>query len=209
MPDGRQLAVTSGDAGDVLIATVEHGRVTLQQLTRTPAWEGFSGGGGPGQPRRPDRTPALASPEFSPDGHWLAYVSDVSGRQEVYVQAYPGSGPPTPVSIEDGWNPAWHANGRELFFLSYGDAAAKKARMMVAGFEPGSPPRVGAPRPLFEFGWNDLRFWCTPIRCYDVAPDGQRFFVVQERPAVALPPVTHINLIQNWFEELKAKVPKQ
>jgi hypothetical protein len=50
-------------------------------------------------------------------------------------------------------------------------------------------------------------FACEPLRCYDTAPDGQRFFTVQRRPAPPQPPVTHVNLIQNWFEELKARVP--
>jgi hypothetical protein len=60
---------------------------------------------------------------------------------------------------------------------------------------------------LFEFDHRDLSFVCTPVRCYDVAPDGQRFYTRQSR---TLPPpavVTHINLTLNWFEELKAKVP--
>ncbi len=79
--------------------------------------------------------------------------------------------------------------------------------MMAAGFEPGSPPTLGTPRRLFEFDSSDLRFACLPVRCYDVAPDGQRFYGVQARPVPPLPPVTHINLVLNWFEELKAKVP--
>jgi hypothetical protein len=52
-----------------------------------------------------------------------------------------------------------------------------------------------------------LYFHCIPVRCYDVAPDGQRFYVMQQRTLPPPPPVTHINLILNWFEELKAKVP--
>jgi len=66
--------------------------------------------------------------------------------------------------------------------------------------------RVARPKALFDFDVITMRFGCTPLRCYDVAPDGQRFFATR-MPAPPVTPVTHINLIQNWFEELKAKVP--
>lgn len=68
--------------------------------------------------------PLLASagaerwPEFSPDGRWLAYGADATGRGEVYVQPYPGPGPRVQVSVGGGISPAWHANGRELFSRS-------------------------------------------------------------------------------------------
>jgi hypothetical protein len=79
--------------------------------------------------------------------------------------------------------------------------------MMAVDFEPGSRPRIGHPRSLFEFDPRDLALACTPLRCYDVAPDGQRFYARQARNPPPPPVVTHINLVQNWFEELKAKVP--
>jgi hypothetical protein len=60
---------------------------------------------------------------------------------------------------------------------------------------------------LFEFDRRELDFQGYPSRRYDVTPDGQRFYVVQWRIPPPPPVVTHINLIQNWFEELKAKVP--
>ncbi len=78
--------------------------------------------------------------------------------------------------------------------------------MMVARFEPSSLPRLGPPRRLFEVA-DDLPFACIPVRCYDVAPDGQRFYVTQARMPPPPPVVTHINLVLNWLEELKAKVP--
>jgi hypothetical protein len=95
--------------------------------------------------------------------------------------------------------------------------------MMAVDFVPGSPPplgsargglsavegpRIGRPRVLFEFdGLRGLNFACIPSRCYDVALDGQRFYATQSAAPPPPPVVTHINLIQNWFEELKAKVP--
>ena len=145
-------------------------------------------------------------PAFSPDGRWLAYGSGVSGRIEIYVQPYPGSGAAELVSIEGGLSPAWNPNGRELFFV--GNPLPKgKWRMMAVDFAPGSPPRIGRPHTLFEFELGDLGFMCSPLRCYDVAPDGQRFYAVRHGTPPPPPVVTHISLIQNWFEELKAKVP--
>ena len=78
--------------------------------------------------------------------------------------------------------------------------------MMVATFQLGASPRIGTPRPLFEVG-DELNFSSWPVRGYDVAADGLRFYVTQDRPSPPQPPVTHINLIFNWLEELKAKVP--
>jgi len=68
-------------------------------------------------------------------------------------------------------------------------------------------PRIGRPQTLFEFDPGDLSFSCLPGRCYDVAPDGQRFYAMQARTPPPPPVVTHINLMLNWFEELKAKAP--
>jgi len=184
MRGGRQLAAVG--AGDIVIVTVENGKASAQPLAQTPQTEQW--------------------PEFSPDGRWLAYGSDVSGRFEVYVQPYPGPGPRTQVSIEGGESPAWHPNGRELFYVSLLDPAGRR-RMMAAEFEAGAPPRIGRPRPLFEFDPHDLALASWPVRCFDVAPDGQRFYVVQTRTSPPPPVVTHINLVLNWLEELKAKVP--
>ena len=67
--------------------------------------------------------------------------------------------------------------------------------------------QLGRPRTLFE--WASECPLCSPTRCYDVAPDGQRFFTTQRLPAPEPSPVTHIHLVQNWLEEAKARVPKR
>jgi len=182
--DGRQLAALL--AGDIVIVTVEKGQASMQPLFQTPHTEYW--------------------PEFSPDGRWLAYGSNVSGRFEVYVRPYPGPGPAEQVSIDGASSPAWNPNGRELFFVSAPDPAGK-CRMITVEFEPGSPLRIGHPRSLFEFDPSNLFLRGGPVRCYDVAPDGQRFYAMQARNPAPPPMVTHINLVFNWFEELKAKVP--
>jgi len=184
-PDGRHLAVVREET-DIMAVTVEDGQAQARRLTESPAREQF--------------------PEVSPDGRWLAYSSNVSRRTEVYARPYSAPGPAALVSLEGGENPAWHPNGRELFFVSLPDPAGKR-RMMAVEFAPGSPPRIGSPRPLFTFDCPDLNFCCYPTRCWDVTPDGQRFYVRQMQTRPPSPPVTHIQLILNWFEELKAKVP--
>jgi serine/threonine-protein kinase len=185
-PDGRQIAAVR-DSRDTVIATLAPGQnrvqPTVQNRQSTERW-----------------------PEFSPDGHWLAYGSDASGRFEVYVRPYPGPGRAEPVSVEGGWSPAWAPNGRELFFVSLPDPQGNR-RMMAVEFAPGAPPRIGRPHALFTFAPRDLRLACTPVRCYDVAADGGRFFVTQTQTPPPPPVVTHINIILNWFEELKAKAP--
>lgn len=144
-------------------------------------------------------------PEISPDGRWLAYVSSVSGQPEVYIRPYPGPGSPTPVSLSGGQSPAWRPAGGELFFVAC--EAGSRCQLRAAQFAPGSPPRIARPRRLFEFAGGDLPFAFGQVRCYDVAPDGQRFYTVQWRTPPPAPVVTHVNLVLNWFEELKARVP--
>ena len=187
-PDGRHLAGLR--SGDILVATVDGDRPDARPLFETPYTEQW--------------------PEISPDGRWLAYGSDMSGRDEVYVRPYPGPGAAEQVSVGGGSSPAWNPRGNELFIVSPPTAAGKRT-MLVAEFSGGlsavEGPRIGRPKPLFEFDELSLPFYCTPGRCYDVSADGERFYVRLSRPAPPRPPVTHINLIQNWFEELQAKVP--
>jgi serine/threonine-protein kinase len=150
---------------------------------------------------RMERLPRTGGAEFSPDGHWLAYGASVEDLGwQVYVRPHPGSGAGLPVS--QGNMPVWNPNGRELFFLT-GD------RMFAAAFDPGPPPRVGTPHPLFDINPQELVFGGVPARVYAVAPDGNRFYALKRTAPPVAPVVTHINLIQNWFEELKAKVPVQ
>ena len=154
---------------------------------------------GSGQSRKAQpflRTPLNESvPRFSPDGRWLAYVSNESGRPEIFVQPYPGPGGKWQISTESGTEPAWNRNGRELFYRS-----GNKMMAVVITTEPTLS--AGKPRMLFEGRYLRSDFPQTGM-AYDVSPDGQRFLMVKPGEEVN----NQINVVQNWFEELKRKVP--
>jgi len=155
---------------------------------------------GAGQVRKAQpfiRTPATESaPRFSPNGRWLAYVSNESGRFEIYVQPYPGPGEKWQISTEGGTEPMWNPNGRELFFRS-GD------KMLAADVTTQPSFSAGKPRMLFEGPFEPAP---TTFPNYDVSADGQRFLMLQlVEQAEAAP--TQINVVLNWFEELKRRVP--
>jgi Tol biopolymer transport system component len=142
-----------------------------------------------------DRTPRpfLATPaleqmgQFSPDGRYVAYMSDESGRFEIYVVAFPGAGNRWQVSQNGGVEPRWGRNGKELFFFTPDN------RLMAAEVRAdGTSFEVGAIHPLFQtrslgFGYR-----------YDVSPDGKRFLVVAGLPQELSP----IMLVTNWTAEL-------
>jgi len=143
------------------------------------------------------RTPFNESaPEFSPDGRWLVYVSDESGRFEVYAQPYPGPGGKWQISTDGGTEPVWNRNGRELFYRS-GD------KMMAVDIATQPSFVAGKPRMLFQGHYVP-----TPatVPFYDVSPDGQRFLMIKPSEQAAAAP-TQINVVLNWFEELKRLVP--
>jgi Tol biopolymer transport system component len=138
--------------------------------------------------------------EFSPDGHWLAYVSNESGHNEVYVQPYPGPGARHQISTEGGVQPAWSRNGRELFYTT--SAAGRGIRFMAVQMTVTPSFTAGAPRMLFE-GRYVVQ---SATRSYDVSPDGQRFYVTQARDRPSIRP-TQMILVQNWIDELNRRVP--
>jgi serine/threonine-protein kinase len=137
-----------------------------------------------------------AGPRFSPDGRWVAYHSNALGRWEVYVVAYPGADRRTQVSVDGGHDAVWSSDGRELYYRE-GDRFYGVSVTLAPTFS------VGRPQLLFSGPYLDS----GPLMGsdYDVSPDGQRFLVVQVSDEERAPRRFH--LIQNWFEELKAKVP--
>ena len=132
-------------------------------------------------------------PRFSPEGRWLAYVSDETGREEVYVQPFPGPGRRVRISTDGGWAPVWSRDGRELFYRVGEENAAVMAVKVSAGATDLSPQK---PELLFRKATEDFD--------YDVAPDGRFLMVEPFERSNALAPIV---VVLNWLEELKARVP--
>jgi Tol biopolymer transport system component len=143
------------------------------------------------------RTPFTESiPQFSPDGHWLAYISNESGRYEVYIQPYPGPGGKWQISTNGGTEPVWNPNGRELFYRD-------GTKMMSVEISTHAGFTTGKPRILFEGSYLPSPA-TTPN--YDVSRDGQRFLMLKSSNT-GEQAATEINVVFNWCEELKHRVP--
>jgi Tol biopolymer transport system component/predicted Ser/Thr protein kinase len=134
------------------------------------------------------------APEFSPDGHWLAYASDESGRYEIYVQPYPGPGGKWQISTEGGTEPRWTRDG-EIFYRSGTKMMAVDTKLK---------PTFSADKPKMLFEGQYVPSLAT-MHNYDVSQDGQRFLMVKDSDQATLS--TQINVVLNWFEELKRRVP--
>ena len=145
------------------------------------------------------QTPAREyAPQFSPDGRWMAYVSNESGRPEICVQPYPGPGNKWQLSTSGGAEPVWNPNGRELFYRS-----GNKMMSVEIATQPSFV--AGKPRMLFEGPYATTPpTLVSPF--YDVAPDGQRFLMLKPTEQTQAAP-TQINVVLNWSEELKRLVP--
>jgi serine/threonine protein kinase/dipeptidyl aminopeptidase/acylaminoacyl peptidase len=125
------------------------------------------------------------SARFSPDGKWVAYQSDESGKNEVYVASFPNPATKRQVSNGGGTRPHWNPNGKELFFLT------PDQKMMAAEITLGAVPQPGVVRALFG-GFTAAN--------YDVSADGQHFLTVLEPEGKTEEPVT---VVQNWVMGLK------
>jgi eukaryotic-like serine/threonine-protein kinase len=150
---------------------------------------------GVGTPFPVVRTPfAEDQGQFSPDGRWIAYRTNESGQDEIYVQAFPGPGGKLRVSAEGGSQPRWRRDGKELFYI----APDNRLMAVAIGLLPsGQTPNVGAPVALFSVG---LASRGAPKHQYAVAPDGQRFLMIVTADETNAPPIT---IIQNWMAGLK------
>jgi Tol biopolymer transport system component len=129
---------------------------------------------------------------FSPDGRWVAYVSDESGRKEVFVASFPDPSQRLRVSSDGGDQPRWSRDGRELFYVS------KRETMMATPFDPSNGTPAGPPVRLFDAPISSAFGSHVPLR-YDVAPDG-RFLIIVRASKDPPPPLV---LVLNWQAGLK------
>lgn len=179
--DGRYLVYshnTLGNPGiDMWFATLSVGENTvtvdsLQPFLRTLYSEGFG--------------------RLSPDGRYLAYESNESGQNEVYVVSFPDGSGKKQVSANGGIAPQWHPGGGELFYWE--SPSNDTGPMMVATVETQGGLRFSRPRKLFDPPQG------VPVDLFSVSTDGQRFLTVQQGEAGEVPKTT-ITVVENWHRE--------
>ena len=129
-------------------------------------------------------------PRLSPDGRWIAYVSDESGVLEVYVRGFPGPSGKVQVSLAGGTEPVWSPDGKRIYYRNKRDVIA--ARLSI------SPTfSVASRRTLFEGAFST-----SPIHPnFDVSPDGRRFLMIEPTNSAA-----QVIVVQNWATEVRAKL---
>jgi len=140
-------------------------------------------------------------PAISPDGSWLAYVTDESGRDEIYLTDFPRLTQRWQVSSGGGAHPAWTRNGRELVFTQAADFLTAFGLWSVP-VTPGAANPLGKQRLLFRNAGLYTQRVGTP---FDPSPDGNRFLVLRKRP-VDQAAVSHLTVVVNWTGELQAAV---
>jgi serine/threonine-protein kinase len=145
-----------------------------------------------------------AAPTLSPDGRWLAYHSDETGRREVFIRPFPEvDRGKWQVSDQGGRQAVWGPDGRELFYVSGGAGNLGARDVIVAEIDPGPPFAVVGRRTLFPLPQG--YYFANNSRSYQLAPDGERFLMArlvntgEENPSKLI-------LVQNWFTELEARV---
>jgi Tol biopolymer transport system component len=131
--------------------------------------------------------------QFSPDGSWIAYQSDTSGRFEIYVEPFPGPGQRVLVSTSGGKAPVWNRDGSELFYR-------QGVALMAVSVQTAPTFVAGVPRLLFD---GPFLADNTGHPAYDVSPDGERFLMIFNDESIRL------DVVLNWTEEVKRLVPTQ
>ena len=189
-PDGKRLAFFEQDSK------------TSTDLWTVPL-ESDSAGLRAGNPEVFLQTPATeVFPSFSPDGRWMAYVSDESGTFQVYVRAFPDKGGKWQISNGGGGYPMWSRNGHDLFFETLDNHIMVAAYAVKGDSFVVDKPRVWSEKQLGGGGMLNA------AKNFDLAPDGKRI--------VALMPVetaegqkaqNHVIFLENFFDELRRKVP--
>jgi Tol biopolymer transport system component len=180
-PDSKKLAITSGtESGytEVRIVSIE-GDHLVEKLVSGP----FNAGGA----------------QFSPDGRWVAYVSDESSRNEVYLRQYQEPANRVQISIAGGSQPMWSKTGRELFFKNGNELLAVTVTV-------GSNVIAGKPVVLFSKAMPESTSGSMYRLSskYDVSKDGQRFVVPKSNPESSDTPRARV--ILNWFSDLKQRL---
>jgi len=179
--DGKWLVLKTGGAtgGDILALRV--GRDTVPRPLLTAPFD-------------------EAVPALSPDGRWLAYESDETGRREIFVRSFPDVQTGTwQVSTSGGTSPVWAHNGRELFFINGNRELVSQVVVPGATFEPGEQRALFVISSLYHVGYGYTYF--------DISPDDRRFLMVRSRGG-GVDEAPRLIVVENWMEEVKARVPR-
>jgi eukaryotic-like serine/threonine-protein kinase len=188
--DGSSEETVLADAGGVLRDWSPDGKYIVYEPLRAESGDRrlflWPLGGGPAIPIG-RRDSVAGGGRFSPDSHYLAYASDESGRQEIYLEALPPEKRRLKVSQTGGTNPRWTSSGRELFYMG------ADRTLMVVDVQLGKTLSAGVPRKLFETSGG------VASRGFEVSPDGQRFLVRQLADDLPDRPIT---VVLNWWVDL-------
>ncbi len=159
---------------------------SLDPKTQADIWTMPADGKGEPSPFLNSRATELSG-RLSPDGHWMAYVSDESGRFEVYVQRFPAGGDKTQVSTQGGSEPQWRGDGRELFYVGANHA------LMAVPIDRGATLSAGRPSRLFQSPLVDTILGSFGQTHFTSTVNGQRF-LINVSPDTTLP----MMIVQNW-----------
>ena len=223
LPDGRHIVFASGrDGGMSLYSQDTHGGGKAQRLTTSPNVQASYSATPDGtsvifrsmesatgvdlsllQTRNREITPLIRTPfhdnngEVSPDGRWMAYESNESGRFEVYVRPFPATESAVyQISTEGGTLPAWGRDGRELFYIDADQA------MVSVPVQTGTTFRAGRSTKLFDASPYSGR---SQSRMFDVARDGKRFLMTKSIVGGSSATPANMVVVLNWLEELRAR----
>jgi hypothetical protein len=188
-PDGRVLALyTTGttETRDILMLNVDGDKRTTTPFVETPFEE--------------------RGAIFSPNGRWVAYVSNKSGQNDVFARPFPGPGGEVTISVGGGQEPVWAPSGRELFYRHDGKLLTVRIDQTAASLTVGAPTRVFDDRYRLDTGGA-----AGGVANYDISPNGQRFVMVEEPLSAndAAIRTVRLQVILNWFEELKRRAPAE
>ncbi|GMR13063.1 MAG: hypothetical protein BMS9Abin29_1262 [Gemmatimonadota bacterium] len=134
---------------------------------------------------------------ISPDGRWLAYESNESGRDEVYIRSFPGGGARIPISLDGGKDPIWANSGAELFYMN------SSRELVAAQLDIGETVIVASREALFPVGGYE---WGGGEIQHAIAPDDQSFYFIGNRELSVGGDPGELLLVLNWYEELKERV---
>jgi len=151
--------------------------------------------------RRPEgKRTSFGYAAFSPDGRWLAYVSDETGMHEVYVTSFPDRAQTFVVSRDGGLAPAWSRDGQRLYYVSN-----ERNQVMAVSVGGGARLRLGLPSAVAPV--PERAVGLMPVGRVEMHPDGRRILFARIRARAPIAPVTRLELVQNWFTELERLSP--